>query len=196
MGVSSGDAILLLAVAAAARPPPPARQRQAPAPLARRRARARAAPFPPPGRACRDTETTTTKCAIDELLSLQEIDPGFYTDTVIKGIVMILLSAGTDTSALTTEWAMAQLLTHPESMRKVRGELDANVGTSRLVEESDMASLPYLQCVVKETLRLRPVAPVIPSHEAMEDCTVGGFGVRRGTMVLVNAWAIHRDPKL
>ncbi|KAG0521433.1 hypothetical protein BDA96_08G159800 [Sorghum bicolor] len=134
--------------------------------------------------------------AIDELLSLQEIDPEYYTDTVIKGIVLILLSAGTDTSALTTEWAMAQLLTHPEAMRKLTAELDTNVGTSRLVEESDMANLPYLQCVVKETLRLCPVGPVIPAHEAMEDCTVGGFNVRRGTMILVNAWAIHRDPKL
>jgi cytochrome P450 len=88
---------------------------------------------------------------------------------------------------------MAQLLTHPETMRKSRAEIDAIVGTGRLVEESDISNLPYLQCVVKETLRLRPVGPVIPAHEAMEDCTVGGFRVGRGTMVLVNAWAIHRD---
>ncbi|XP_034585386.1 cytochrome P450 81Q32 [Setaria viridis] len=141
----------------------------------------------------RDTET---KSAIDELLSLQEIYPEFYTDTVIKGIVMVLLSAGTDTSALTTEWAMALLLTRPEAMQKVRAELDGNVGRSRLVEESDITNLPYLQCVVKETLRLCPVGPVIPAHEAMEDCTVGGYHVRRGTMILVNAWLIHRDPKL
>jgi cytochrome P450 len=107
--------------------------------------------------------------------------------------IQILLTAGTDTSVLTTEWAMAQLLTNPAAMRETRAEIDATVGTGRLVEESDIASLPYLQCVVKETLRLRPVGPVIPAHEAMEDCTVGGFRVRRGTMVLVNAWAIHRD---
>ncbi|RLN30600.1 cytochrome P450 81D11-like [Panicum miliaceum] len=141
----------------------------------------------------RDTEK---KSAIDELLSLQEIDPEFYTDTTIKGIVMTLLSAGTDTSALTTEWAMALLLMHPEAMQKVRAELDANVGKTRLVEESDITNLPYLQCVVKETLRLCPVGPLIPAHEAMEDCTVGGYHVRRGTMILVNAWLIHRDPKL
>ncbi|PAN21575.1 hypothetical protein PAHAL_3G477600 [Panicum hallii] len=139
---------------------------------------------------------TEKKSAIDELLSLQEIDPEFYTDTTIKGIVMILLSAGTDTSALTTEWAMALLLMHPEAMQKVRAELDANVGRSRLVEESDITNLPYLQCVVKETLRLCPVGPIIPAHEAMEDCTVGGYHVRCGTMILVNAWLIHRDPKL
>ncbi|WVZ90981.1 hypothetical protein U9M48_037219 [Paspalum notatum var. saurae] len=134
--------------------------------------------------------------AIDELLSLQEIEPEYYTDGVIKGLVMSVISAGTDTSSLTTEWAMAQLLLHPAAMEKVRAEIDAHVGAARLVEESDIADLPYLQCVVKETLRLSPVGPIIPAHEAMEDCTVGGFHVRRGTMVLVNAWAIHRDPKV
>ncbi|TVU49432.1 hypothetical protein EJB05_00745, partial [Eragrostis curvula] len=138
--------------------------------------------------------------AIDELLALQETDPEYYTDTVIKGIVLGLFTAGTDTSALTTEWAMAELLTHPDAMQKLRAELDAVVGTARLVEETDMANLPYLQSVVKETLRLRPVGPVIPAHEAMEDCTIAVNGevaaVRRGTMILVNAWAIHRDPNL
>ncbi|KAL5205677.1 hypothetical protein ABZP36_033886 [Zizania latifolia] len=136
---------------------------------------------------------TDKKSVLDALLSLQETDPDHYTDNVVKGIVMVLLSAGTDTSALTTEWAMALLLTHPEAMRKVRAEIDDNVGAARLVEELDIANLPYLQCVVKETLRLCPVAPVIPAHEAMEDCTVAGFRVRHGTMILVNAWAIHRD---
>ncbi|KAJ1266030.1 hypothetical protein BS78_08G119800 [Paspalum vaginatum] len=141
----------------------------------------------------RDEEST---CAIDELLSLQKIEPEYYTDRAIKGIVMEVIGAGTDSSALTTEWAMAQLLLHPAAMKKVRAEIDTHVGTARLVEESDITSLPYLQCVVKETLRLCPVGPIIPPHEAMEDCTVGGFHVRRGTMILVNAWAIHRDPKV
>ncbi|KAF0887708.1 hypothetical protein E2562_002401 [Oryza meyeriana var. granulata] len=140
-----------------------------------------------------DNHDNDKKGFIDALLTLQETDPDHYTDNVVKGIVLVLLTAGTDTSALTTEWAMAQLLTHPEAMKKVRAEIDANIGAARLVEESDMVNLPYLQCVVKETLRLQPVGPVIPAHEAMEDCTVGGFSVRRGTMILTNAWAIHRD---
>uniref|UniRef100_A0A453D992 Uncharacterized protein n=4 Tax=Triticinae TaxID=1648030 RepID=A0A453D992_AEGTS len=133
------------------------------------------------------------KGVIDVLLEHQETDPEYYSDTVVKGIVLVLLTAGTDTSALTTEWAMALLMTHPAAMAKARAEIDAIVGMDRLVDESDLANLPYLQCVVKETLRLCPVGPIIPAHEAMEDCTVGGFHVPRGTMILVNAWAIHRD---
>uniref|UniRef100_A0A8R7QLI3 Cytochrome P450 81D1 n=1 Tax=Triticum urartu TaxID=4572 RepID=A0A8R7QLI3_TRIUA len=91
---------------------------------------------------------------------------------------------------------MALLLTHPEALQRARDEIDANVGTGRLVDESDMANLPYLQCVLKESLRLCPVGPLIPAHEAMEDCTVGGFRVPRGTMILVNSWAINRDADL
>jgi len=87
--------------------------------------------------------------------------------------LQVLLSAGTDTSALTLEWAMAQLLTHPEAMLKARAEIDANVGRSRLVEESDMTNLPYLQCVVKETLRLCPVGPVFHGLVRPDDCAGG-----------------------
>ncbi|EMS64772.1 Cytochrome P450 93A3 [Triticum urartu] len=90
---------------------------------------------------------------------------GLATEMAVRGVVLLI--AGTDTSALTTEWAMALLVKHPEVTRKVRAEIDANVGMGRLVEESDITNLPYLQCVVKETLRLCPVGPIIPAHEAM-----------------------------
>ncbi|XP_037482498.1 cytochrome P450 81Q32-like [Triticum dicoccoides] len=141
----------------------------------------------------RSQEDVDKKGVIDVLMEHQATDPEFYSDTVVKGIVLVLLTAGTDTSALTTEWAMALLMTHPAAMAKARAEIDAVVGMGGLVDESDLANLPYLHCVVKETLRLCPVGPIIPAHEAMEDCTVGGFRVPHGTMILVNAWAVHRD---
>ncbi|PNT66898.1 hypothetical protein BRADI_3g18210v3 [Brachypodium distachyon] len=137
--------------------------------------------------------TDSKRSVIEELVALQEADPEHYTDTIVKGIVLVLLSTGTDTTALTMEWTVALLLKHPAALRKAREEIDAKVGTGRLVEESDIAGLEYLQCVVKESLRLCPVGPLIPAHEAVQDCTVGGFRVRRGTMVLVNSWAINRD---
>uniref|UniRef100_A0A8R7QD17 Uncharacterized protein n=1 Tax=Triticum urartu TaxID=4572 RepID=A0A8R7QD17_TRIUA len=83
------------------------------------------------------------KGVIDVLTEHQEADPGYYTDTVVKGIVLVLLTAGTDTSALTTEWAMALLVKHPEVMRKARAEIDANVGMGQLIEESYITNLPY-----------------------------------------------------
>ncbi|KAJ9560145.1 hypothetical protein OSB04_005305 [Centaurea solstitialis] len=102
---------------------------------------------------------------------------------------------GTDSSSGTVEWAMSLLLNHPEVLKRARAEIDEHIGHERLVEETDLPKLPYIQCIVHETLRLFPVAPLLVPHESSEDCTIGGFHVSRGTMV-VNAWAIHRDPQL
>lgn len=133
---------------------------------------------------------------IDHLLSLQESQPENYSDQTIKGLILIMLLAGTDTSAVTLEWAMSNLLNHPAVLQRARAELDAQVGQERLVEEHDISKLPYLQSIISETLRLYPAAPMLLPHFSSDDCTIGGFDVPRGTMVLINAWAIHRDPKL
>ncbi|CAL9179755.1 unnamed protein product [Musa hybrid cultivar] len=131
---------------------------------------------------------------IDVMLSLQESDPGTYTDVTIKGLIAELLAAGTDTSAVTMEWAMCLLLIHPEVLHAARAELDAKIGQGRMVEEEDIPNLPYLNCIITETLRLYPAVPLLVPHESSQDCTVGGYDVPRGTMLLTNAWAIHRDP--
>ncbi|KAK3221608.1 hypothetical protein Dsin_008633 [Dipteronia sinensis] len=133
---------------------------------------------------------------IDHLLSLQESQPEYYTDQIIKGLIMVLLLAGTDTSSVTLEWAMTNLVNNPEVMKKARAELDDQVGQERLIDEPDVFKLQYLQSIISETLRLYPAAPLLVPHMSSEDCTVGGYHVPRDTILLVNAWAIHRDPKL
>lgn len=107
-----------------------------------------------------------------------------------------MFTAGRETSILTLEWAISLLLNHPEAMQKLRAEIDNNIGHGRLMDESDIQKLPYLRCVVNETLRLYPAAPLLLPHCASEDCKVGGYDVPKGTIVLANAWAVHRDPKL
>lgn len=104
-----------------------------------------------------------------------------------------MLSAGTDTSVGTMEWAMSLFLNHPHVLAKARAEIDDVIGEKRHVEESDLERLPYLQCVIKETLRMYPVGPLLVPHESSADCRVGGYHIPRGTMLVVNAWAIHND---
>ncbi|XAR51324.1 hypothetical protein NMG60_11005924 [Bertholletia excelsa] len=133
---------------------------------------------------------------IDHLLSLQESQPEYYTDTIIKGLIWVMVIAGTDTSAVTMEWAMSLLVNHPEVLKKARAEIDAQVGQNRLIDESDISKLPYLQAIISETFRLFPAAPLLLPHMSREDVTVGGFCVPRGSILMVNAWAIHRDPKV
>ncbi|MCD9638721.1 hypothetical protein HAX54_022859 [Datura stramonium] len=133
---------------------------------------------------------------IDHLLSLQEAQPEYYTDQIIKGIMLVMLNAGTETSSVTIEWAMSLLLNHPEVLEKARIEIDNHVGKDRLLDEADLPKLKYLQSIISETLRLFPAAPMLVPHESSDDCKVAGFHIPRGTMLLVNAWAIHRDPLL
>ncbi|CAM6128769.1 unnamed protein product [Calypogeia fissa] len=112
----------------------------------------------------------------------------------IKGMMVDTLLAGTDSSAITLEWALSELLKNPSVMRKTLEELDRVVGRARLVDESDLPNLPYLQAVVKETLRLHPAGALMLPHESVADCKLGEYFVRAQTRVMVNVWAIGRDP--
>ena len=110
--------------------------------------------------------------------------------------IQVLILAGTDTSAATLEWAMTLLLNHPEVLKKAKAELDIQVGKERLMEESDLPKLPYLQNIIFETLRLFPVAPLLVPHMSSDYCQIGGFDIPGGTLLLINAWALHRDPQV
>ncbi|XP_021833401.1 cytochrome P450 CYP736A12-like [Prunus avium] len=112
----------------------------------------------------------------------------------IKAIIMDMLVASMDTSSTTVDYALSELMRHPKAMKKVQKELEDVVGLERMVEESDLEKLDYLGMVVKETLRLHPVAPLLVPHAATEDCTVNGYHIPKKSRVIINAWAIGRDP--
>ncbi|KAL6870909.1 hypothetical protein ACP4OV_014757 [Aristida adscensionis] len=127
---------------------------------------------------------------------VEKSEPEFYTDTMIMSLCSDLVGAGTETTSTAAEWAMSLLLNHPEKLTKARAEIDAAVGTSRLLAADDLPGLGYLHRVIAEALRMYPPVPLLLPHEAAADCAVAGgrYDVPRGTMLLVNAYAIHRDP--
>ncbi|XP_066323363.1 cytochrome P450 81Q32-like [Miscanthus floridulus] len=141
-----------------------------------------------------DCNESEIKSMIAVLLAMQKSEPEVYTDTVIIALCANLFGAGTETTSTTTEWAMSLLLNHPEALKKAQVEIDAAVGTSCLVTADDVSHLAYLQCIINETLRLHPAAPLLLPHQSSVDCKVGGYDVPRGTMLLVNVHAVHRDP--
>ncbi|KAJ8763248.1 hypothetical protein K2173_026149 [Erythroxylum novogranatense] len=142
-----------------------------------------------------DTKQQRLLTLVDVMLSLKETEPEFYTDQTIKGVMLTTLTAGTQTSIATMEWAMSLLLNNPETLRKAYAEIDSVVGQNRLLDETDLPKLSYLQNVITETFRLFPPAPLLLPHESTADCIVDGFFVPQGTMLLVNTWSMNRDPK-
>lgn len=107
-----------------------------------------------------------------------------------------MLFAGAETQSTTLEWAMAYLLRAPEVMQRLQTELDNVVGTHRVVQESDLENLPFLEAVVKEIQRLQPGAPLSLQHESRTHCQVGGYNLPPKTRMIMNLHAIHRDPEI
>uniref|UniRef100_F6HII2 3,9-dihydroxypterocarpan 6A-monooxygenase n=1 Tax=Vitis vinifera TaxID=29760 RepID=F6HII2_VITVI len=115
------------------------------------------------------------------------------TRTDIKSFFLDILLAGTDTQSVATQWAMAELINRPRVFNKLREEIDSIVGSTRLVKESDVPNLPYLQAVVKETLRLHTSAPFI-LRQCIQDCKIDGYDIKANTRVMISAFAIMQDP--
>ncbi|KDP20096.1 hypothetical protein JCGZ_05865 [Jatropha curcas] len=114
--------------------------------------------------------------------------------THIKAISIDMIIGSFDTSATTIEWTLSELLRHPHAMKCLQDELQSVVGMDNMVEEKHLSKLPYLDMVIKESLRLHPIAPLLVPREAMEDVMVDGYYIPKKSRVIVNAWAIGRDP--
>ena len=104
-----------------------------------------------------------------------------------------LIAGGNDTIVITLTWATSLLLNNLHVLKKAQDELDDLVGKERIVNESDINKLVYLQAIVKETLRLYPAAPLSGPREFTEDCTIGGYHVPKGTRLIPNLWKIQTD---
>lgn len=104
--------------------------------------------------------------------------------------------ASSETSATALQWAMAELIRNPRVMRKAQEEVRRVLhGHGSRVTEDSLGDLRYLGLVIKEVLRLHPPASMLLPRECRTPCQVLGFDVPAGAMVLVNAWAIGRDPR-
>lgn len=134
---------------------------------------------------------------VDVLLDVNETDgeAGVRLDTTeIKAIILDMFAAGTDTTSTAIEWAIAELITHPDDMQKLQDEIRATVGAAGRVTEDHLDKLRYLNAVVKETLRLHPPIPLLVPREPPNDAEILGYHVLARTRVIINAWAIGHDP--
>ncbi|XP_020590748.1 premnaspirodiene oxygenase-like [Phalaenopsis equestris] len=134
---------------------------------------------------------------VDVLLRLRETGQLEIHLTVdnIKAVILGLFVAGTDTTASSIEWAMTELVRHPEAMRKAQEEVRKSVKGRSKIEMIHMNEMKYLQQVIKETLRLHPPVPLLVPRVCRETTKVSEYLISEGTHVIINAWAIGRDPK-
>ena len=97
-----------------------------------------------------------------------------------------------------SKWQVAEMTKNPRVMKKAQSEVRKFYqlqGNKRLILEEDVKKLSYLKWVVKETLRLHPPLPLLLPRESREACKVDGYEIPVKTKVIVNAWAIGRDPE-
>jgi cytochrome P450 len=128
------------------------------------------------------------------LLEARDADDGSrMTDQQVRDEAMTLFLAGHETTALVLSWAWYLLAQDPEVEARLLAEIDQLLG-NRLPAFEDVAKLRYTEAVLLEAMRLYPPAYTI-GREALADCQVGGYLVKKGTTVLLCQWVVQRDPR-
>ncbi|KAJ7960896.1 Cytochrome p450 [Quillaja saponaria] len=116
------------------------------------------------------------------------------TDNNVKAVVLDIFSAGSETSSTPMEWAMAEILKNPRVMEEAQAEVRRVFDKKGYVDETDFHQLKYLKAVIRESLRLHPPFPLLLPRESSEKCEINGYEIPAKTKVIINAWAIGRDP--
>ncbi|KAH6782226.1 hypothetical protein C2S51_007519 [Perilla frutescens var. frutescens] len=140
-----------------------------------------------------DEDSRKRKDLLQVLLDLNQENASDLTLHDIKHLLLDLFVAGTDTTTDSVQWAMTELIRHPEKMSKAKNEVRSVIGENEQVEEADIGKLPYLNAVIKESFRCHPPGPFLIPHKAEADVEINGYTIPRGARILVNAWAIGRD---
>jgi cytochrome P450 len=102
-------------------------------------------------------------------------------------------AAGAETTSAVMAWWMLAMTIYPDVQARAQAELDAVIGRDRLPTFADFDKLPYIQAMTKEALRWRPVDPIGLPHRSSEDDWYEGHYIPKGSIVIANVWALHRD---
>ncbi|KAL9243846.1 hypothetical protein vseg_017685 [Gypsophila vaccaria] len=146
-------------------------------------------------------EQRTHRDLVDVMLSLVKTSDNPTNGTSykierenIKAILIDLVVPAIDSATNLVRWALASLIKNPKKMKKLQEEIESFVGMKRIVEEDDIPKFHYLDLVIKEIFRLYPL--IFAPHEAMEEFSFDGYKIPKGTQIILNAWAIGRDPTI
>ncbi|KAI3807007.1 hypothetical protein L1987_22927 [Smallanthus sonchifolius] len=135
---------------------------------------------------------------VDILLEIQNHkDASFVLDRdTVKALILDVFTGGTDSTYATLEWELSLLLRNPHAMKKLQEEVRKVANGKPKITEDDLDQMPYLKAVVKETFRMHMPLPLLVPRESTRDVKLMGYNIAAGTQVLINAWAVGRDPSL
>ncbi|KAL3850405.1 hypothetical protein ACJIZ3_012287 [Penstemon smallii] len=132
---------------------------------------------------------------IDTLVGIYRgATPGVSIDLEsVKALILNVLVAGAETASTTLEWAMTELIRHPSIYKKLQDEIKQVLKGKKDINENDLEKMHYMKAVIKETLRYHP--PIAMNlRECREDVNLMGYNIATKTGVIINMWAIGRDP--
>ncbi|CAN1224298.1 Premnaspirodiene oxygenase [Linum perenne] len=134
---------------------------------------------------------------VDVLLNLEESGHLGFTLTLdhVKAVTLEIFLAGVETTAISMDWTMAELMRNPRVMQKVQKEVRELYIEKRTVDEESIHELKYLELVIQESLRLHPSLPLLLPRENHERAEIMGYEIQPKTKVIINSWAIGRDPR-
>lgn len=132
------------------------------------------------------------KCAMDHIL--EAMDKGEINEDNVLYIVENINVAAIETTLWTMEWAIAEIVNSPSIQKRIQAELDSVIGRGNPLTEPDTAKLPYLQAVIKESLRLHMAIPLLVPHMNLNQAKLGGYDIPAESKILVNAWYLANNP--
>ena len=141
----------------------------------------------------RQATDRTYEDLLSTLLRARYEDGGSMPNRQLRDEVMTLLLTGHETTAVSLSWTWYLLSQHPEVEQKLWSELQ-QVLNGRNPRMSDLPGLPYLERVIKESIRLYPPVWALVRNPVKE-CEIGGYRIPTGTTILMSQWVMHRDPR-
>ena len=114
--------------------------------------------------------------------------------TFLLLICVAMIEAGSETTSATLNSAILHLIANPHCIARAHQELEAVIPPGRGPTFDDEPRLPYIRAIVKEILRVKPVASIGSPHCTTDDVVYKDMFIPKGTIVTVFQWAIHADP--
>lgn len=131
---------------------------------------------------------------IDSLFNLDPPERGRLGDEELVTLCSEVISAGTDTSAMTLEWALYHIVAYQDIQEKLYDEIVSVVGKTGTITEENVEKMPYLAAIVKETFRRQPPSHFLLSHSAGKETKLGGYTIPADAYVeFYTAW-MTEDP--